>query len=286
MIDLHTHSTASDGSLSPSALIDLAVDRKLLAIALTDHDTVAGIPEAEARAAEKGIRFIRGVEIEIAFAPGEFHLLGLDIRVLDGELGHALTGLGAARAQRNRRIVERIVEAGIPATMGELETIAGLKPGEGRAAAAAMRIGRPHIASLLVSKKAAKNRQDAFDRYIGKGRPFYEPKECLPLVEAIRLVKESGGLAIVAHPYSLFVSKGRLASLLDEWKELGIDGIEAFHPTAKLGQCRILERLARARDFRVTAGSDYHGLIRPERKLGLTAGRIPIADEFLEELKR
>lgn len=321
MIDLHSHSTASDGSLSPAALVALARERGLKALALTDHDTVAGIPEAEAAAgaasapdgspraenpaaAEGGapsgedgtlpLRFIRGVEIEIAFEPGEFHLLGLDLGPLfcAGQGGRpvpvpaslnpgapalmaALDRLGRARDERNRRILGHILDAGIPVTMEEL-----------KAAAGGARVGRPHIAQVLVAHHAAKSVKDAFSRYLAKGRPFYEPKDCLGLEEAIALVKGAGGLAIVAHPLSLFVSWTRLTVLMDEWKADGIDGIEAYHPVAKLGQCRRLERMGRERGFRITAGSDYHGLIRPERKLGRTAGNIEIADSYLAELER
>jgi len=274
MIDLHTHSSASDGSLSPSQLVALASERGLKALALTDHDTLGGLAEAEAASAGRpDLRFIRGIEIEIAFDPGEFHLLGLGIGDADGELAAAAAGLSRARDERNRRILERARSAGIDLSMEELREAAG-----GGAA------GRPHIAALLVSRKAVRTRQEAFDRYLGKGRPWYEPKGCLELPEAIRLVKGSGALVVAAHPLSLFVSWGRLASIMDEWKEIGIDGVEAYHPAAKVGQCRRLERMARERGFLVTAGSDFHGSLRPERKLGRTAGNLEIADRYLDDL--
>jgi predicted metal-dependent phosphoesterase TrpH len=261
--------------------VELAADSGIGVLALTDHDTVAGLPEAEARAAELGVRLVRGVELEIAFAPGEFHLLGLDLARVDGELAEALTGLARSRVERNERIIARINEAGIPATMEELEAIAKSELSELDG-----QIGRPHIATLLVRKKAVRNRQEAFDRYLAKGRPFYESKDCLELDEALRLVHEAGGLAIAAHPRSLFISWGRLATLMDSWREAGIDGIEAWHPTAKPGECRRLEKMGRERGFRVTAGSDFHGAARPERKLGRTAGRLPIGDEWLAALER
>lgn len=273
MIDLHSHSTASDGSYSPSALVGLALERGLSALALTDHDTVAGIPEAEAAAAGTSLRLVRGVEIEIAFSPGEFHLLGLRLERLGGELAEVLGRLGRSREERNELILARLRGAGFQATMDELKE----QSGNGA-------LGRPHIAALLVAKKAVRTRQEAFDKYLAKGRPFYEPKGCLELAEGMRIVKESGGLAIVAHPLSLFVSWGRLGSLMDEWKELGIDGIEAYHPTAKISHCRRVERMARERGFRVTAGSDFHGAVRPERKLGRTAGNLVIGDEYLAEI--
>ena len=164
-------------------------------------------------------------------------------------------------------------DAGFTATMEDLRAVAG----EGT-------VGRPHIATLLVERKAVRTRQEAFDKYLGKGRPFYEGRDRLELRDAMRIVRESGGLSVVAHPLSLFVSWGRLASLMDEWKEFGVDGIEAFHPTAKISHCRRLEKMARERGFRVTAGSDFHGAIRPERKLGRTAGNLVIGDEYLAEI--
>jgi 3',5'-nucleoside bisphosphate phosphatase len=273
MVDLHSHSTASDGSYSPGALVALALERGLGALALTDHDSVSGLPEAEAAAAGSALRLIRGVEVEISFGPGEFHLLGLRLEDIGGELAEAMDALAKARNDRNGKILARMRDAGFPATMEELRLVAG----EGVA-------GRPHIAALLVERKAVRTRQEAFDKYLAKGRPFYESKECLELGVAMRMMHDAGGLAIVAHPLSLFVSWGRLASLMDEWKELGIDGIEAFHPTAKIGQCRRVERMARERGFRVTAGSDFHGAIRPDRKLGKTAGGLTIGDEYLAEI--
>lgn len=241
---------------------------------------MAGIAEAEAAAAARGIRLIRGVEIEVAFSPGEFHLLGLDLGVIDGALGQSLSRLARARTERNERILSHINDAGIEATMDELVAIAR------EDAEAEGQIGRPHIARLLVAKKAARNRQDAFDRWLGKGKPFYEPKAVIDLDEGIELIHSAGGLAIVAHPRSLFVSWGRLATLMDEWKNLGVDGIEAWHPTATVGECRRLEKMGRERGFRVTAGSDFHGAARPERKLGRTAGRLVIEDSWLEALRR
>jgi hypothetical protein len=145
-------------------------------------------------------------------------------------------------------------------------------------------LGRPHLADLLVEAHCAHSRQDAFDRYLGKGKPFYIKKACLPLEEAISVIHEAGGVAVIAHPYSLFVSKAMLGELFDQWKEMGIEGIEAYHPTAKYGQCAILERMARQREMFVTAGSDFHGKMRPECGLGRTSGNMPIDIRFRDEL--
>ncbi len=273
MIDLHTHSSASDGELSPSDLIGHGVKNGLKALALTDHDTVAGIAEARARAAELGLDFVAGVEIEIDFDPGEFHLLGLGLDERNPELLRALAELADARASRNEQIVELFHREGISIDLEEIGFLAGTQS-----------IGRPHIAEALVRKGLVRGRQEAFDKYLGKGRPFYLPKDCLALEVALRLIRVAGGLAVVAHPYSLFIGKPKLAALMDEWKTMGVAGIEAYHPAAKLGQCRILERMARQRGFLVTAGSDFHDLKKPECGIGRSAGGLAIDDSYYEEL--
>jgi len=272
-VDLHTHSSASDGELSPAALIEKARALGLSTVALTDHDTVSGIVEARGAAAQAGIEFIPGIEIEIDFDPGEFHLLGYGIDPASHPLLEATRRLAEARHERNAAILERIAAAGLPLDTADIAHLSRESY-----------VGRPHLADLLVEARCARSRQDAFDRYLGKGRPFYIKKSCLSLEEALSVIRAAGGVAVVAHPYSLFVSKAMLGRLFSEWKEMGIGGIEAYHPTAKYGQCVILERMARERGMFVTAGSDFHGKARPECGLGRTAGTMPIDRRFRDEL--
>ena len=212
MIDLHTHSTASDGAFSPAALMEKASAEGLSAIALTDHDSVDGIDEARAAATRLGLRFIAGIEIEIAFAPGEFHLLGLDFASIGPGLAAAAGELAASREERNRAVLDKLGELGLDLEYDEFKRSVGTGM-----------IGRPHIAELMLKKGIVRSKQDAFDRYLAKGRPFYVQKACLPLARAIEVIRESGGLAFVAHPLSLFVSWTRMRALMAEWKELGID---------------------------------------------------------------
>jgi len=143
-------------------------------------------------------------------------------------------------------------------------------------------IGRPHFAALLQKKGIVKNKEQAFSRYLGKGKLLYVPKGALELGRALSIIKESGGVAVLAHPMSLYVSWGRMPGLLQEFKDIGMDGIEAWHPIAKVGACRRLEKLGHSLGFLVTAGSDYHGSSRPERKLGITAGDKKIEDSYME----
>lgn len=271
MIDLHAHSTASDGSLSPRELAVEAAARGLSAFALTDHDTVAGVPEAAAAARELGIAFVPGVEIDVTWEPGECHLLALGVDPAHPALAEGLERLAKSRRERNLGMLELMREGGVEADYGEIEALAGGDV-----------VGRPHFAELLVRRRVAKNAEQAFSRYLGKGRPFYLPKAGIDLAEAIALAQGAGGVAVLAHPLSLYVSWGRIPKILAEWKELGLDGIEAWHPAAKVRACERLEALGRSLGYLVTAGSDFHGAARPERKLGATAGGRKIDDRYGE----
>jgi hypothetical protein len=272
---MHTHSTASDGAFTPEELIRKAVEEGLSAIALTDHDSLDGLGEAAEAAQQVGIRFIPGVEIEIGFGPGEFHLLGLDLRQVREPLHQAATELALSRENRNEQVFQLLRTAGMELNYRELRD----QVGEGM-------IGRPHIAKLLVEKRIVKSKQEAFDRYLAKGRPFFVQKACLELPRAIEVIKDSQGLAIVAHPLSLFVSWTRMRALMAEWKDLGIDGIEAWHPTARVVDCQRLESMGLEYGLRITGGSDYHGPSRPDRRLGRTAGDKPVPDSYLTALDR
>jgi predicted metal-dependent phosphoesterase TrpH len=275
MIDLHTHSNASDGSLSPAALIKSAVNQGLSAIALTDHDTINGIEAAGREALTQGIRFIPGVELEIArtreIQQGEFHLLGLGIDRPSGAFLEALAELTRMREARNLKILECMRDQGIPVTLEEVSALSG-----------GGSIGRPHFASLLVNRGIVKNREQAFSRFLAKGKPFFMPKGALEFRRALELIKESGGIAVLAHPMSLYVSWGRLPALIRELADQGLDGIEAWHPTAKVQACKRLEALGLSLGLYITAGSDFHGEARADRKLGVTAGGRRIEDAFLE----
>ena len=297
MIDLHTHSTGSDGELNPAQLVEKAAVLGLKALALTDHDTISGLEEAEKAAKTHKICFIPGVELEIQtefrekegsqaivglseaefrIIGGEFHLLGLNIAKTNGELLAALEYQAKARERRNREMVEKIREAGIKADYEEIKTFAGAGARFSKAI-----IGRPHFGAFLISKKVVKNQEQAFKRWLGKGRPFYVPKESLRFSEAIRLIHLAGGTAILAHPMSLYVAWGRLPGLIAFLKEKGLDGIEAWHPNARVKDCKRLEELGRSLGLLITAGSDFHGSMRPERKLGYTAGNRKIGDEYI-----
>ncbi|HZK19338.1 MAG TPA: PHP domain-containing protein [Treponemataceae bacterium] len=275
MIDLHTHSTASDGTLSPCELVNYAAEKNIGVLALTDHDTIEGLAEATVAAKNAKIQFIPGIELHIAWPTGEFHLLGLGIKSISQELVKIIDLLQKGRKKRNLEIISRMQEAGIDIKITDIKTTN------------AKTIGRPHIATWMVEQKIVKNHQHAFDRYLAKGRPFFVERKGASLDESIGAITQSGGVPVLAHPLSLYVSWGKMEGVLQNLYERGIQGLEAWHPAARVVECERLEKLARHIGFFITAGSDFHGkTIRPDRAIGKTAGGKTIDDIFwTEELK-
>ncbi len=269
MIDLHTHSSESDGSLAPRELVGKAGELGLTAIALTDHDTIGGLDEAEAAAREAGIRLIPGIEIEVEYTGGEFHLLGLGIDGWRGEFSGTLKALQDDRHTRNQAMLGKMHEAGIDVEYREIEELAGGDI-----------VGRPHFARALVNKGLAKDSDDAFQRFLKPGMPYYVKKRALTVKEAADLVHLAGGKAVIAHPLSLHLGWKILPERLAAYKELGIDGIEAFHSNATYRECKRLEAVAGELGILVTAGSDFHGDHIPFRKLGRTCEGRWIEERF------
>lgn len=275
MIDLHVHTTASDGQYSPSQIIQMAAEKTFKAIAITDHDTIAGIPEAKIAAEKYNITLVPGTELNINTKRGEFHLLGLGLQKESPSLKKILEELQGNRLLRNQEIISKMQNAGIDIS---LEEIQNHFPNT--------EIGRPHLAKMLVLKKIVKNNQQAFDKYLGQGRPFFVQRVGANLDEAIIAIRESGGLPVLAHPMSLYISWGKLPDILQDYFERGIAGLEAYHPGAKMGDCIRLEELGKKIGYFITAASDFHGeKIRADRKLGHTVGNKKIDDRFyFEEL--
>ena len=279
MVDLHTHSTASDGSLSPGLLIEEAAKLRISAIALTDHDTIDGLEEAKTAARKNGIRLIPGVELQINWKQesdsnsGQFHLLGIGIRNPSGDFLKALEELRETRKKRNLEILERMEEHGINCTYDELLEFSGGKI-----------VGRLHFASYLISKRIVRNIDQAFKRYLSPGKPFYVPKAGLDFPNAVSLIKESDGIAVLAHPLSLHISWGHMPVLLKKLKDDGLDGIEAWHPAAKKSACVRLEEQGKNLGLYITAGSDFHGERRTDRRLGITGGGRKIDESILNTI--
>jgi len=182
------------------------------------------------------------------------------------------------REERNLEIVDRMNEAGIEVSYSEIsnQTVRSATPGYS--------IGRPHFAAYMAEKKIVKNTDQAFSRYLGKGKPFYIPKVGVEFDLALKTIHESGGIAVLAHPMSLYIAWGKLPELIESLKEKGLDGIEAWHPSTKVSYCKRLEELGRKLGLYVTAGSDFHGEARKDRRLGITAGGRKISETYLEDI--
>lgn len=266
MIDLHIHSKSSDGEFTPSELAQKAKEAGLEAWALTDHDTISGNNEAAEESAKLGIDFVAGTELNIHWSAGEFHLLGLGLKNESEKLNAVLNNLQQGRIDRNRQIVEKMRSDGVDVTYEQLQERYETSV-----------IGRPHIAKFLVEKKLAYRNQDAFDRYLAKGRQWYVPRYGAPFQEAADAILSAGGIPVMAHPLSLYISWGKLWDLLAELKEQGLKGIEAWHPGAKVGEALRLKEFAEKFGLLITAGSDFHGpSVRKDRTLGITAGNKKI----------
>lgn len=279
MIDLHVHTTASDGQYSPTDIIGKAAEKNIKIIAITDHDTVSGLEEGKIAAKKAGITLVPGIELNIKGAPlninGEFHLLGLGLKQISPSLTDLIEEIINNRLERNQEIIKKIQADGFDLTLEEMEadfpnTV----------------LGRPHFAAELVKKKIVKTRQAAFDKYLAKGRPWYVTRIGADLDDAIEAIKDSGGVPVIAHPMSLYLSWGKLPDALQDFYKRGVQGLEAFHPGARVTECLRLEELGRKIGFFITAGSDFHGeKIRSDRRLGHTCGGKKIEDKYWEDIK-
>jgi len=274
-VDLHTHSNASDGDFSPVQLMREAQKRGITVLALTDHDTLGGLQDAQNEAAAVGVRFIPGIEISInwkrgagvcGLGPGgEMHLLGLGIKTPSPAFLAGIAELSRRREERNREILDNMNALGIEASWDDILAEAGLAN-----PANSLSIGRPHFASFLVKRKIVRNMNQAFTRYLKPGKPLYVPKSGLPFVQAAALIRESGGIPVLAHPLSLYVAWGCLPDLVKVLKNQGLMGIEAWHPIAKAKACHRLEEMGRGLGLYITEGSDFHGSSRLGRYLGVS----------------
>jgi predicted metal-dependent phosphoesterase TrpH len=277
MIDLQIHSTYSDGTLSPRQLVVEAKKLNLLAIALTDHDTVEGIPEFLKAGLEFKLITIPGVEISArADLPpgGHLHILGLFIDHHNKELRANLAFLQSHRNQRAIKIVERLKDLGIEISVAELQQEAG----EGS-------IGRPHISKILFRKKVVPSLQAAFEKYIGKGKPAFVEKVKFSEHKSIQLVKKAGGLAILAHPHLMnYQTFSEMQRKIISLKELDLDGIEAYYSGLPAGYLSKIIDLAKKLNLVISGGSDFHGKNKEGILMGSGTGNLQIPDSVYYHL--
>jgi len=274
--DLHTHSNASDGSYAPGDLVKLAAKSGVTTLALTDHDTVSGIAEAQAAGKKYGVTLIPGVEISIDFTPGTMHICGYYLDPENTELQAGLNFVQVARRNRNPRIVEKLNVLGVAITLDEVKALAG--PDQ---------LGRPHFAQVLVQKGYARDTQAAFDKYLAKGAPAYMDKQRLSLDQAVTMIKAAGGVAVLAHPVQLRLpSNDDYRNKISELKAAGVAGVEAFNSYQSEEENQQFYTIATELEMLITAGSDFHGALKPNVKLGQFGEDLPLRiDAILEAMQ-
>ncbi len=286
-IDLHTHSTASDGTLTPTELMRQAKAVGLSAIALTDHDTGNGLKEAAAEAAGLGnLQFIPGIEISADFPlPGTLHILGHFIDPESPALARMSRILLEGRNARNPQIVARLNELGCKITMEQVEAIAREKVPPG-AAPPPIVIGRPHIAEALVRGGCVASLKQAFDVYLGTTGSAYFPKERLSPRQAIDCIHDAGGLVTVAHPVQLRAQNpAHLGTIINHLAEAGIDGIEVWHCDHDANAVALMLDLAKKHNLLPTGGSDFHGSRKPDVMLGRGRCNLQVSASILPPLE-
>jgi predicted metal-dependent phosphoesterase TrpH len=266
-VDLHIHSTASDGRLTPSEVVREAAKKGLSFIALTDHDTVDGINQAQETAKSfPGLKVVPGVEISTDTPDGEVHVLGYFIEHNDPEFGNTLEKFKNSRLRRAQGMVAKLENLGIHIDWQRVQEIAGSSA-----------IGRPHIAQAMLEKRYIGSFKEAFTEYIGRDGPAYVEREKMTPAEAVAIIVKAGGLAVLAHP----LTAGEPEALTEELKAAGLAGIEAYYDGYSDEEIKRLVGLAKKHKLIATGGSDYHG-IEPDNETAIGGADVPI--ESAEQL--
>lgn len=276
-VDLHTHSNCSDGTLSVRELMDYAYEKKLAAIALTDHDTVEGLDEALDYSKEKypDMEVIPGIEFSTVNEGRDLHIVGLYIDHHDKAFTDRLQSFVDSRTERNRKMCRKLrEEAGIPITYEEL---IGAFPGAV--------ITRAHYAKFMVDRGYVRSRAEVFDRYIGDECPYYVPREKILPEKAIEYILENGGVPIFAHPILCHLSDSKLEALIRRLKDAGLVGIEAIYSTYEPSEERQIKALASKYELLISGGSDFHGKNKPKIDLGTGYGKLFVPEDVLPPIK-
>jgi predicted metal-dependent phosphoesterase TrpH len=278
-IDLHIHSTASDGTLSPSEILTLAQDLNIAAISITDHDTLDGSKDALSFGIPPSVKFLTGVEISSEPPPsfscaGSFHILGYAVDVDHPDLNHTLSMLRDSRKRRNPQILELLSRLGIEISLEEVRNLAGDS-----------QLGRPHIARFMVEKGYVPSIDAAFDEYLGNGKPAYVDRFRFECEKTIKAILNAGGIPVLAHPLLLGIRENDiLEDLIAVLTEMGLRGIEVYYPEHTKNLIAYYSRLASHFNLLITGGTDFHGDIKPEIKMGVGKGDFFVPYELYEKL--
>ena len=269
--DLHAHTNRSDGSHDPAELVEIAAERGVDVLAITDHDTMAGVAEAQAAGRAIGVEVIPGIELSIKVPHGSMHLLGYFPDAAPEPLAGLIAGFGDTRIERAKEMVDRLNDMGVPLDWQDVLDGAAGAP-----------LGRPHIAEALMRAGHVSERKEAFDLYLGDGRPAYVGSDGLGVEEGIGLVRESGGAPVLAHPYTLRLDDAHLDPFVGRLAQAGLAGIEVHRPEYSPDQFATYGALARKYGLIPSGGSDYHRPTSPHHP-GAT-GDPPLPEETVERL--
>lgn len=273
-IDLHVHSTASDGTYTPSQLVEYACKKGLCAFALTDHDTVDGIDEALNAAQNMPVKVIPGVELACPYNGFEIHILGYNFDYKSEGITAMLKRIREARADRNIKMCDLLSKHGMEITFDELKERFHSE-----------NISRGNFAAMLVEKGYVKDRSEAFSKYLGDKCSCYIPRFRLPVDQAASLIKKAGGILSLAHPVMYRMSDEQYDGLLDDLKALGITRIEAIYSRNTFEDDIKFKDLAKRHGFLITGGSDFHGSVKPDIDLGTGCGNLMISEDILKNIR-
>lgn len=271
-IDMHVHSTASDGTFTPTRVAHLALDAGLKAFALTDHDTTNGIDEVMSLSLP--IEIIPGIELSAGFGKGDIHILGYYINPHCEELKKATKFMVDERIWRNEKMAQNLNEAGIDITVDKLYNGDSDKV-----------LTRAHFANYLVDNGYVKDKAEAFKKYLGEGTPYYVLRQYLSPEECIELILKAGGFPVLAHPFQYKLSMPDLCGLIERLKKAGLYGIEALYSTHTRAEEDLVKSLAHRYSLKITGGSDFHGANKPDISIGRGMGNLSIPYELLEPFK-
>lgn len=274
IVDLHTHTTCSDGTFTPKQLVEYAVKKGLSALAITDHDVLDGVEEAVYYGSRLGIEIIPGIEVSTDYEGSEIHIVGLFVDMYNPELNRLLNEMRQKRVERNKEVAKRLQSLGLDVTYQDI-----LNTADGAI------ITRAHIAKALRQKGYISNTQEAFDRYIGFGKPAYVKREVFVWQQTIEMINNAKGIAVMAHPLLYKFSKRRLEEAVSAMADFGLKGIEAYYSTHSPSDVKYIKMLADKNKLKVSGGSDFHGANKPKLDLATGYGDLTVPYEVLEGLK-
>ena len=275
MIDLHAHSTFSDGSLTPEQLVREAERAQLSALALTDHDSIIGLERFMAACSKSIVRGVPGVEISVDCNPSDatMHILGYFIDPANAQLNEHINRLRDGRQHRNEEILKRLNTMGLMLNMNEISAFAGEN-----------NVGRLHFAQALMARGYVRNTHEAFDKYLARGKSGYANRLRFKPIGGVEMIRQAGGIAVLAHPFTLNLGKQALADCVGELAQAGLQGIEIYYPQHSPKMVRQYLDLAKQFHLIATGGTDFHGTPMPDIKLGRGFGALNVPNAVLEQL--